>query len=148
MHPLQFLLDRHLPCAGLFPHDFEQIRRLCVAPQFSLDNMWIITSSGVLGFSFIFGNSIRTVFESCMTLFVVHPFDVGDTVYIGGTYCTIEEASLNKVKLFFVAVFIFLTSVIETLNGRQIPHYRGGLIQQSDTRRALGGVPHVGCLSR
>jgi hypothetical protein len=69
----------------------------CLAPQFSLDNMWITISSGILGFSFIFGNSIRTVFESCLTLFVVHPFDVGDTIFIEGGYHVVEEASLNKV---------------------------------------------------
>jgi small-conductance mechanosensitive channel len=71
-----------------------------VAPlQFSLDNMWITISSGILGFSFIFGNSIRTVFESCLTLFVIHPFDVGDTIFIEGSYHVVEEASLNKVRL-------------------------------------------------
>ena len=59
--------------------------------------MWITISSGILGFSFIFGNSIRTVFESCLTLFVVHPFDVGDTIFIEGGYHVVEEASLNKV---------------------------------------------------
>ncbi len=58
--------------------------------------MWITISSGILGFSFIFGNSIRTVFESVLTLFVIHPFDVGDTIYIDGAYCVVEEASLNK----------------------------------------------------
>ena len=60
--------------------------------------MWITISSGILGFSFIFGNSIRTVFESCLTLFVVHPFDVGDTIFIEGGYHVVEEASLNKVQ--------------------------------------------------
>ena len=30
------------------------------------------------------GNSIRTVFECVVFLFVVHPFDVGDTVLLGG----------------------------------------------------------------
>lgn len=58
--------------------------------------MWITISSGILGFSFIFGNSIRNVFESVLTLFVIHPFDVGDTIYIDGAYCVVEEASLNK----------------------------------------------------
>jgi small-conductance mechanosensitive channel len=68
------------------------------SPQFSLDNMWITISSGILGFSFIFGNSIRTVFESCLTLFVIHPFDVGDTIFIEGSFHVVEEASLNKVR--------------------------------------------------
>lgn len=67
--------------------------------QISLDNMWTTVASGILGFSFIFGNSIRGVFESVLTLFVVHPFDVGDTVFIDGAFCVIEEASLTKVHI-------------------------------------------------
>lgn len=65
--------------------------------RISVDNMWITVSSGLLGFSFIFGNSIRGVFESILTLFVVHPFDVGDTLVIKGDYCVVEEASLTKI---------------------------------------------------
>jgi hypothetical protein len=71
--------------------------------------MWITISSGILGFSFIFGNSIRTVFESCLTLFVVHPFDVGDTIFIEGGYHVVEEASLNKV------ILMAITRVLQTL---------------------------------
>ena len=55
-------------------------------------------ASGILGFSFIFGNSIRGVFESVLTLFVIHPFDIGDTIYVDGTFCVIEEASLTKAR--------------------------------------------------
>ena len=65
--------------------------------QISLDNMWTTVASGILGFSFIFGNSIRGVFESILTLFVIHPFDVGDTLFLAGSFHVIEEASLTKV---------------------------------------------------
>ena len=37
-----------------------------------------------LAFVFMFGNSIRQLFESVIFIFVVHPFDVGDDVIIAG----------------------------------------------------------------
>ena len=79
--------------------------------------MWITISSGILGFSFIFGNSIRTVFESCLTLFVVHPFDVGDTIFIEGGYHVVEEASLNKVDLCNTTNFTALKLSQDSLRG-------------------------------
>ena len=39
-------------------------------------------SSIVLAFAFMFGNSVRTVYESIIYLFVVHPFDVGDKIIV------------------------------------------------------------------
>lgn len=39
-------------------------------------------SSIVLAFAFVFGNSVRTVYESIIYLFVVHPFDVGDKIIV------------------------------------------------------------------
>ena len=55
---------------------------------------WLTFSSIVLAFSFIFANSIRTVFECAVFLFVVHPFDVGDTVLLEGQRCKVGVASL------------------------------------------------------
>lgn len=34
------------------------------------------------GFAFIFGNSIKNLFEAVLFLFVQHPFDVGDIVVL------------------------------------------------------------------
>ncbi len=39
-------------------------------------------SSIVLAFAFVFGNSVKTVYESIIYLFVVHPFDVGDKIIV------------------------------------------------------------------
>ena len=39
-------------------------------------------SSIVLAFAFMFGNSVKTVYESIIYLFVVHPFDVGDKIIV------------------------------------------------------------------
>lgn len=83
--------------------------------QISVDNMWITVSSGVLGFSFIFGNSIRGVFESILTLFVIHPFDIGDTLIIKGDYCVVQEASLTKVTPSLINVCHSLTNLCPSL---------------------------------
>jgi hypothetical protein len=60
--------------------------------QVNLSQMWITVSSLLLSFVFIFGNSIRTIYESALFLFVVHPFDVGDQVLIApnNDLCTVS----------------------------------------------------------
>jgi small-conductance mechanosensitive channel len=52
-------------------------------------------SSLVLAFSFVFGNSIRTMFENVIFLFVVHPFDIGDTIFFEDNYHKVEEINLH-----------------------------------------------------
>ncbi|XP_073387619.1 uncharacterized protein [Physcomitrium patens] len=42
----------------------------------------------------IFGNLCRNTFESLLFLFVVHPFDVGDRVLIGGVPLMVEEMKI------------------------------------------------------
>ena len=50
--------------------------------QVNVQQVWLSFSSGVLAFVFIFGNNIRNIYESCLLLFVVHPFDVGDVMLL------------------------------------------------------------------
>lgn len=50
--------------------------------QVDLEKVWVMFSSIVLAFAFMFGNSVRTVYESIIYLFVVHPFDVGDKIIV------------------------------------------------------------------
>lgn len=50
--------------------------------QVDLQKTWVMFSSIVLAFAFVFGNSVRTVYESIIYLFVVHPFDVGDKIIV------------------------------------------------------------------
>jgi hypothetical protein len=45
---------------------------------------YLALSSLVLAFSFVFQNSIRTMYENVVFLFVVHPYDVGDVLTIEG----------------------------------------------------------------
>lgn len=64
----------------------------CICLQVNVSRTWLTFSSIVVAFAFVFGNSIKTVYESVVFLFVVHPFDVGDallvpdTFYAGQTY--------------------------------------------------------------
>lgn len=44
---------------------------------------YLALSSLILAFSFVFQNSIRTIYENVVFLFVVHPFDVGDYLVVG-----------------------------------------------------------------
>eukprot|EP00873_Tetraselmis_striata_P024661 jgi/Tetstr1/444925/TSEL_032743.t1 len=51
-------------------------------------------SATVLGLSFIFGNSIRNLFESMLFLFVEHPYDIGDWVEIDGALYEVIKITL------------------------------------------------------
>ena len=50
--------------------------------QVPLEKTWVAFSSIVLAFAFVFGNSVKTLYESIIYLFVVHPFDVGDKIIV------------------------------------------------------------------
>lgn len=52
--------------------------------QVNVSQVWLSFSSGVLAFVFVFGSSMRNLYEAALLLFVVHPFDVGDCVFING----------------------------------------------------------------
>ena len=51
--------------------------------QVNLTRTWVTVSSLLLSFVFVFGNSIKSIYESVVYLFVVRPFDVGDAVLLG-----------------------------------------------------------------
>lgn len=48
----------------------------------------------ILGFSFIFGHSAQTLFESMIFIFFTHVFDVGDLVMIDDQYLIVKEFGL------------------------------------------------------
>ena len=60
---------------------------------------WTSMSAGLLSFSFIFGNSIREVFENCVFLFFTHPFDLGDKIRWDGETYFVRGITLNYVNL-------------------------------------------------
>ncbi|OMO91927.1 Mechanosensitive ion channel MscS [Corchorus olitorius] len=51
------------------------------------------TSQVVLA-AFIFGNTCKTIFESIIFLFIIHPFDVGDRCEIDGVQMVVEEMNI------------------------------------------------------
>ena len=51
--------------------------------QVNLTRTWVTVSSLLLSFVFVFGNSIKSIYEAVVFLFVVRPFDVGDAVLLG-----------------------------------------------------------------
>ncbi|XP_010537696.1 PREDICTED: mechanosensitive ion channel protein 6-like [Tarenaya hassleriana] len=54
----------------------------------------VLVSSQVVLVAFIFGNMCKTVFESIIFLFVIHPFDVGDRCEIDGVQMVVEEMNI------------------------------------------------------
>ncbi|KAF2314432.1 hypothetical protein GH714_026351 [Hevea brasiliensis] len=54
----------------------------------------VFISSQLLLVAFIFGNTCKTVFESIIFLFVIHPFDVGDRCEVDGVQMVVEEMNI------------------------------------------------------
>ncbi|PLW58185.1 hypothetical protein PCANC_00833 [Puccinia coronata f. sp. avenae] len=48
----------------------------------------------ILGFSFIFGNAAKNLFESMLFIFSIHPYDVGDLVLIDEVHMFVTEFGL------------------------------------------------------
>ncbi len=77
----------------------SHLQPCAAAPQVNVNKVWLTVSSVLLGFSFVFGTSIRTTFESVVFLFVVHPYDVGDMLLLtdpndlpsGQQYCQVRN---------------------------------------------------------
>lgn len=65
---------------------------MCIPVQVNLTRIWVTVSGLLLSFVFVFGNSIKNIYESVVFLFVVRPFDVGDAVLLGPTadWCTVS----------------------------------------------------------
>ncbi|GIL65964.1 hypothetical protein Vafri_19606 [Volvox africanus] len=63
--------------------------------QVNVRELWLTFSSVTLAFVFVFGNSIRSIYEAVLFLFVVHPFDVGDWLLLAnGEVVKVEEIAL------------------------------------------------------
>ncbi|KAK9287376.1 hypothetical protein L1049_015794 [Liquidambar formosana] len=54
----------------------------------------VFVSSQLLLVAFIFGNTLKTIFEALIFLFVIHPFDVGDRCEIEGVQLVVEEMNI------------------------------------------------------
>ncbi|WCJ32323.1 Mechanosensitive ion channel family protein [Euphorbia peplus] len=54
----------------------------------------VFISSQLVLVAFIFGNTCKTVFESIIFLFVIHPFDVGDRCEVDAIQMVVEEMNI------------------------------------------------------
>ncbi|KAF9183328.1 hypothetical protein BGZ51_004088 [Haplosporangium sp. Z 767] len=52
--------------------------------------------SFLVALSFVFGNSLKTLFENIVFLFITHPYDSGDLCNIEGTDMYVREVGLNS----------------------------------------------------
>ncbi|KAL6634895.1 hypothetical protein ACP70R_027566 [Stipagrostis hirtigluma subsp. patula] len=57
-------------------------------------HFFVFISSQLLVAVFVFGNTLKTVFEAIVFLFVMHPFDVGDRCEIEGVQVVVEEMNI------------------------------------------------------
>ncbi|XP_066327504.1 mechanosensitive ion channel protein 6-like [Miscanthus floridulus] len=57
-------------------------------------HFFVFLSSQFLLAVFVFGNTLKTVFEAIVFLFVMHPFDVGDRCEIEGVQVVVEEMNI------------------------------------------------------
>ncbi|AQK73399.1 Mechanosensitive ion channel protein 6 [Zea mays] len=57
-------------------------------------HFFVFLSSQLLLAVFVFGNTLKTVFEAIVFLFVMHPFDVGDRCEIEGVQAVVEEMNI------------------------------------------------------
>jgi small-conductance mechanosensitive channel len=71
--------------------------------------------------SFIFGNTIRNLFESMLFLFIQHPYDIGDWVEFDGK-------SYEVVKISLMNTVFHASGMIRTVipNSTLIPKVRKG----------------------
>ncbi|KAM7258214.1 hypothetical protein ACFE04_013955 [Oxalis oulophora] len=78
----------------------------------------LFMTSQLVVVAFIFGNTCKTVFESIIFLFVMHPFDVGDRCEIDGVQMVVEEMNI-------------LTSVFLRFDNQKIMYPNSVLLNKS-----------------
>ncbi|KAL9668630.1 hypothetical protein QQ045_006168 [Rhodiola kirilowii] len=84
--------------------------------EIASSKFFLVVSSQLVVAAFIFGNTLKTIFEAIIFLFVIHPFDVGDRCEIDGAQMVVEEMNiLTTVFLRFDNLkVIYLNSVLAT----------------------------------
>eukprot|EP00913_Durusdinium_trenchii_P002716 g2514.t1 len=80
---VHFLLSVAIVLGFFFPA--QVLRTVCLS-----------MSTVALGLSFIFGNLLKEIFESLVLLLVIHPYDVGDRILLGGssTIYTVQKINI------------------------------------------------------
>ncbi|KAA8528788.1 hypothetical protein F0562_036143 [Nyssa sinensis] len=60
----------------------------------AITHFLVLISSQLLLVVFIFGNTCKTIFETIIFLFVMHPYDVGDRCEVDGVQMIVEEMNI------------------------------------------------------
>ena len=68
----------------------------------------LFISSQIVIVAFVFGNTCKTLFETIIFLFVMHPFDVGDRCEIDGVQVRQSYLTLNLNVKSFVSDFWYV----------------------------------------
>lgn len=93
--------------------------------QVDVNKVWTTITTIILAFVFVFGNSIRNIYEAVIFLFVVHPFDVGDALLLGAD-ATWVQASCKfmdlQMKILPATICICLVN-FATDQVRDCPHH-------------------------
>ncbi|XP_038710126.1 mechanosensitive ion channel protein 10-like isoform X4 [Tripterygium wilfordii] len=66
----------------------------CLLMGFLTTKALVFISSQLLLVVFMFGNTVKTVFEAIIFVFIMHPFDVGDRCVIDGVQMVVEEMNI------------------------------------------------------
>lgn len=64
-----------------------------------IGHLLITLSSLSLAFAFVFGNSLKTVYESVVFLFVIRPYQVGHFIVYKGDMHTVKNFGLLSTQL-------------------------------------------------
>lgn len=65
-----------------------------VLMEIATTKILLVMSSQLVAASFLFGSSCKTLFESIIFVFVMHPYDVGDRCVVDGIQLLVEEMNL------------------------------------------------------
>ncbi|CAG9464724.1 unnamed protein product [Pedinophyceae sp. YPF-701] len=64
--------------------------------QVQILELWLTFATMGLAFTFVFGNTLKNLFESALLLFATHPFDVGDAIIVEGQMYFVQEIALLR----------------------------------------------------
>lgn len=77
--------------------------------EIATSKFFLLVSSQIVVAAFIFGNTLKTIFEALIFLFVIHPFDVGDR-------CEIDGVQVQIISVPIFVDYMFLASCINVEN--------------------------------
>ncbi|KAJ3310619.1 hypothetical protein HDV04_004862 [Boothiomyces sp. JEL0838] len=92
-------------------------------PVFGIPITAIVPFSTILvGLSFMFGGTAKVTFDSIIFIFAVHPYDVGDRVFIDGNNYVVEEFNILTTTFTIDGQKIYIPNAV--LNGKTIINVR------------------------